>query len=104
MAFFPAEHKRSLVRESKVAVNIPPRAVNVVGGVLRGVRLNVEELNDEGWPLDAIGVGFAGSVLLAGVGEVDLVNARLVEAIEFDRCDLLGQPAGVILDQLVQEL
>src|SRR5437588_165595 len=62
----------SIGGEAEVALEVAPAAVDVVGGVAGRVGLDVEELDHEGGPLDAVGVRLAG-LGAAGEGEVDLV-------------------------------
>src|SRR5262245_41748220 len=54
--------------ETKVALVLAPGAVDVVGGVPGRVALFVEELDEEGRAVDAVGVGLAGGAVPAAEG------------------------------------
>ena len=83
-----------LLGNSKVPLSISPRAVDVVGGIPRGIRLHVEELDDERRPVDAVRVRFAG-FNSARVGKVDLVETRLLGGVAW-HVDVSAGSAGLV--------
>src|SRR5262249_12283546 len=98
------QDRRSVPDKSKVPVEVAPRTVDVIGRVAGRVGLDIEELDDEGWSLHTISVRLARLVVLTGKGELHLVEARLLEAIQFVDGDVCRHSAGVILDELVEDL
>src|SRR6266404_2479086 len=65
---------RARIGCAEIVFQTAPGAMNMVGGVARRVSLNVEELDDESRPLDAVGVRLA-RLGAAGEGEMDIVEA-----------------------------
>src|ERR1700691_4413428 len=86
---------------AEIAGDVPPAAVDMVGGVVGAVGLHVEKLNHEGGALHTVGVGLA---VLRGAseGEVDLVEAARGGTLEFPLADLGRETIGVGFEQLGQ--
>src|SRR5205814_1015068 len=70
---------RSLAK-SEVGREAAPGAVDVVRRVPRRVGLDVQELDHEGWPLDAVAVRLA-RLRRPGVGEVQVPRAGVVHPL-----------------------
>src|SRR5260370_31277827 len=89
----------SLVGNAKVSFGVAPNGVNVVGGILRRIVLDVKEFDDKRRPLDAVGVLFAG-LHAAVLGEVDLVKARLAHVAHLGLSNVSGHSACLTLEKL----
>src|SRR5262245_31234275 len=78
-------NRRSVVRDSKITCDVAPGAVNVVGRVTGRVLLDIQELNDEGWSLNAVCVRLACFRIISCEGEMDLIKADLVQSVQLCR-------------------
>src|SRR5437879_3276392 len=93
----------SLLCDPEVPASIAPGAMNVVGRVLGGVGLDVQEFDHERRGYHTVTVRFA--VLGApGVSEMDLVDACLLCFRNVSLSDFVGHPLGVGGDQLLERI
>src|SRR5262245_8184189 len=99
-----ASNDRTISRiEPEVALDSPPSAMNVVGGIAGRVLLVIKELDYEGRPLHAVGARLAG-LGAAVIGEMNLVEAGVLEQLPVHVAHVFRLTLDVVPHELGERL